>query len=80
MSQRINLILRYMTLADIPQVMAIDRMAFDLPWPVRSYEYEISESPHGHMVVLEAYREKPLPAWRRWLPGQARDAPPMRRR
>ena len=29
---------RPMTLADIPQVHAIDQLSFSLPWPERSYQ------------------------------------------
>jgi ribosomal-protein-alanine N-acetyltransferase len=51
-----TLILRYMTLDDIPQVMAVERSAFTSPWTARSYAYEVSESLHSHMVILEARR------------------------
>lgn len=68
-----NLTLRYMTLQDVPQVVYIDRLAFDLPWSERSYAYEVSESTYSYMVVLEA--ETPVQAargWRRWLPLNGR--------
>jgi ribosomal-protein-alanine N-acetyltransferase len=68
-----NLTLRYMTLQDVPQVVYIDRLAFDLPWSERSYAYEVSESTYSYMVVLEA--ETPALAargWRRWLPLNGR--------
>ncbi len=48
-----NLTLRYMRLADIPQVVAIDKVSFDPPWSARSYAYEVTESTYSHMVVLE---------------------------
>jgi len=67
MSPKPNLTLRYMQLEDIPQVMAIDRLAFDLPWSQRSYIYEITESDHSHMVTLEFSREIPSGGWRHWL-------------
>jgi len=47
------LTLRYMRLADIPQVVAIDQITFVPPWSARSYAYEVSESTYSHMVVLE---------------------------
>ncbi len=68
-----TLTLRYMTLQDVPQVVNIDRMAFELPWSERSYAYEVTESTYSYMVVLEA--ETPAPAargWRRWLPLNGR--------
>ncbi len=48
-----NLTLRYMTLADIPQVVYIDRTSFGAPWSPRSYAYEINESSYSHMLVLD---------------------------
>lgn len=45
-------ILRYMTVADISQVLEIDRLSFALPWSQRSYEFEINDNPNGHMIVL----------------------------
>lgn len=53
-----SLVLRYMELDDIPQVVAIDKLAFDPPWSVRSYSYEINESNYSHMVVLEEQGEE----------------------
>lgn len=47
------LILRYMRPADIDEVVAIDRVAFDLPWSDRSYHYEVTESTYSHMLTLE---------------------------
>lgn len=67
MSHRVDRHLRYMALADLPQVTAIDRMAFDIPWSLRSYQYEILESPYSHMVVLEERDERPAPVWRQWM-------------
>ena len=60
-----SLTLRYMRLSDIPEVTAIDRMAFDPAWSARSYQYEITESHYSHMVVLEHADDKPLSNWRR---------------
>jgi len=62
-----SLNLRYMRLPDIPEVSAIDRMAFDPPWSPRSYQYEVTESNYSHMVVLEKTSDerKPVSNWRR---------------
>jgi ribosomal-protein-alanine N-acetyltransferase len=62
-----KLVLRYMELADIPQVAYIDRTAFDLPWSERSYAYEITEANYSHLVSLELTDERPSQGWRRWL-------------
>jgi ribosomal-protein-alanine N-acetyltransferase len=56
-----------MTLADLPQVMNIDRLSFDVPWAERSYQYEIAESENSYMVVLEFRRLRPVPRWQQWL-------------
>lgn len=68
MSPKPNLTLRYMTMDDVPQVGIIDRLAFDVPWSKRSYEYEIQESPNSYMAALELTGEKPLAFWQRWIP------------
>lgn len=47
------LTLRYMQTSDIRQVMAIDSLSFDPPWPANSYTFEINQSTVSHMVVLE---------------------------
>ncbi len=64
-----KLILRYMNVQDIPEVIAIDRLSFDLSWSERSYAYEINEANYSHMVVLESEgHTHPVRGWRRWLP------------
>lgn len=42
-----------MTLADIPEVVAIDRLSFSLPWPERSYRYELTENSASRLIVAE---------------------------
>jgi [ribosomal protein S18]-alanine N-acetyltransferase len=64
-----DLTLRYMAVMDLPQVTAIDRLAFDIPWSIRSYEYELAESNNSFMEVLEYSFKKSQPFWQRWLPG-----------
>jgi ribosomal-protein-alanine N-acetyltransferase len=36
---------RRMVLEDVPAVHEIDRLSFSLPWPERSFRYEIAENP-----------------------------------
>ena len=61
-----QLVMRYMSLSDVNDVVAIDRVAFDLPWSDRSYHYEVSESTYSHMVTLEYTDEtQPVGWWRR---------------
>lgn len=59
--------LRYMTLHDVPQVAAIDRASFDLPWSERSYTYEVAESSYSYMAALEAVTVREAKGWLRWL-------------
>jgi len=47
-------VVRPMTLADIPAVMAVEAESFPLPWPERAYRYELSDNPNAHCVVAEA--------------------------
>lgn len=55
--------LRAMRNADIPQVVAIDRMSFTLPWSEKTYAFEIENSRVSHLAVLEwAAPERP---WQR---------------
>jgi len=58
-------LLRYMQLADIPQVIVLDNLSFPTPWNPKSYEFEIAQSQTSHMVTLT--RPQSLPAgWRGW--------------
>lgn len=56
-----SLNLRYMQLADIRQVAAIDVICFEPPWSYESYTFEINESRVSHMVVLDQQSDEALP-------------------
>lgn len=43
--------IRRMTLADLDEVHALDERCFSLPWPKRSYIFEIEENKAGHCWV-----------------------------
>jgi ribosomal-protein-alanine N-acetyltransferase len=58
-----QLVLRYMRPPDIDEVVAIDRVAFDLPWSDRSYHYEVTESTYSHMLTLEYTADKQPGGW-----------------
>jgi len=45
--------IRPMTLTDIPDVVAIDRLSFSMPWPERSYRYELTENAAARLLVAE---------------------------
>ena len=48
-----NMIIRKMTMDDIEQVIAIDRMSFSLPWPERSFRFELTDNPASRCWVAE---------------------------
>ena len=48
-----NVMIRKMTLADIEQVIAIDRVSFSLPWPERSFRFELTDNPASRCWVAE---------------------------
>lgn len=45
--------IRRMTLDDLAQVIAIDQASFSLPWPERSFRFEITENPASRAWVAE---------------------------
>ena len=46
-------LLRKMTLDDLEQVVAIDQASFSLPWPARSFHFELTDSPASRCWVAE---------------------------
>lgn len=46
-----NLILRKMTVEDIPAVIDLDKMSFSLPWPERSFRFELTDNPASRCWV-----------------------------
>jgi ribosomal-protein-alanine N-acetyltransferase len=42
-----------MTLDDLEQVVAIDQAAFSLPWPARSFQFELTDNPASRCWVAE---------------------------
>lgn len=54
MRQKISdMLIREMTLDDLPVVLQIDRLSFPLPWPERSYRFELTRNPAAHLLVAE---------------------------
>jgi [ribosomal protein S18]-alanine N-acetyltransferase len=41
-----------MTMADIPRVVEIERLAYTTPWPPSAYRKELEENQHAYYVVL----------------------------
>jgi ribosomal-protein-alanine N-acetyltransferase len=48
-----NLILRKMTVEDIPAVIDLDKKSFSLPWPERSFRFELTDNPASRCWVAE---------------------------
>ncbi|MDX1993850.1 MAG: ribosomal protein S18-alanine N-acetyltransferase [bacterium] len=65
-----------MTLADITQVVTIDREAFLTPWSAHSYSYEVGESSYSYMVVLEDNAPPVLTGWKRFIRSFNGSTPP----
>ncbi len=53
--------IRAMELRDVPRVWEIDVASFTLPWPERSYRYEILENPASHPYVVEVSQDGESP-------------------
>ncbi len=49
-----SVVVRRMTLKDIPAVHEIDTLSFTLPWPERSFRYEVTDNPAARGWVAEA--------------------------
>lgn len=45
--------IREMTLDDLSAVTEIDRLSFPVPWPERSYRFEIDHNPSARLFVAE---------------------------
>jgi ribosomal-protein-alanine N-acetyltransferase len=48
-----NMLIRKMMLEDIPVVVELDRIAFSLPWPERSFRFEVADNPVARCWVAE---------------------------
>lgn len=47
------IIIRPMTLEDLPPVREIDKNSFTLPWPEKSFRYELLQNPSSQLWVAE---------------------------
>ncbi|HSG41783.1 MAG TPA: ribosomal protein S18-alanine N-acetyltransferase [Anaerolineales bacterium] len=45
--------IRRMTLDDIPAVVELDRLSFTLPWPERSFRFELTDNPVSRCWIVE---------------------------
>jgi len=48
-----NLNIRKMTVEDVPAVTALDQISFSLPWPERSFRFEVTDNPVSRCWVAE---------------------------
>ena len=48
-----NLNIRKMTVADVPTVAELERISFSLPWPERSFLFEVTGNPASRCGVAE---------------------------
>ena len=51
--ERINIRIRPMLLADVEQVVQIDKLSFTLPWSERTYRLELTENTAAYLIVAE---------------------------
>ncbi|MCK6538803.1 MAG: ribosomal protein S18-alanine N-acetyltransferase [Anaerolineales bacterium] len=45
--------IRRMTLEDLPAVIELDKLSFSLPWPERSFRFELTDNPASRCWVAE---------------------------
>jgi ribosomal-protein-alanine N-acetyltransferase len=45
--------IRKMTMDDLEQVVAIDQVSFSLPWPARSFQFELTDNPASRCWVAD---------------------------
>lgn len=48
-----EIVIRAMTLDDVPGVIEIDRLSFPIPWPASSYRFELTENSASTLLVAE---------------------------
>lgn len=53
-----NVTIRKMELEDMAAVIEIDQMSFTLPWPPRTFQYEVSENQAARCLVAETDDKK----------------------
>ena len=46
-------VIRKMTLDDLEHVVAIDQVSFSLPWPARSFQFELTDNPASRCWVAD---------------------------
>ncbi|HUI88692.1 MAG TPA: ribosomal protein S18-alanine N-acetyltransferase [Anaerolineales bacterium] len=49
-----NVIIRKMTVDDVPAAAQLDRISFSMPWPEHAFYYEVKDNPAARCFVAEA--------------------------
>jgi ribosomal-protein-alanine N-acetyltransferase len=44
--------------ADLEQVLEIDRLSFNLPWPLSAFQYELRDNPFSMLLVAELEKSR----------------------
>ena len=57
---RMRYIVERMTMADIPRIVEIERLAYATPWPPSAYRKELEENQYAHYIVVTRHRLRPL--------------------
>lgn len=57
MSNNKNIVVRFMTIADIDRVMEVEREAFTAPWDESIFHYELQNNRFAHYIVMEYNKE-----------------------
>jgi len=61
MSQTLPFRVEPMTLADIPQVLAVEQASYTMQWPRKVYEHELAQNKLAHYFVLRTNLPNPNP-------------------
>ncbi len=62
-----SVIIRKMTVDDVPAVSQLDRLSFSLPWPEHSFRYEVMENRTARCWVAEAEAKQIVAMLVLWL-------------
>lgn len=83
MDQQMRYLVNQMTLADIPRVVEIEKLAYPSTWPASSYRKELQDNPLAHYIVerdtkmpIEAGGDGPSDSGRRPFPLSLLARPP----
>ncbi len=60
--QRVRYVVERMTMADIPRVVEIERLAYPSTWPPSAYRKELQDNPLAHYIVVRDTHIQTLPA------------------